>query len=874
MKNINKKKLISGVLLVLLAALLASCSGSGKKIINTANLNLDIGIGISHFDNESDYPAPADTARLDVYASKIIIRDAYGEQIIETPLIYNNSTTAHPRMQLTVSGNRMYIIYCPDISLPNLQIASTDDGGETWIQSTLSLDRATVGTIDSFSASFWSTQSGALIIANGMVDTFIYFTSDAGKTWQSSESSPPSQNWHDSFYSGVFLSSAIGFVTYNYYSFPPAEPQVYFTLDGGATWDKLVIKVPSSVMEAYSLAGKPFYDGSKINIPIELYDNESQLVNTVYYVSYDFGQSWRFYAEEDDLEEIIYNARESWFASNRPSELADVNYFFSECSLYSSFQIDDGVRIDAYKLVASYDVEDWSTLRLTGNMYFDENAYLYYKAPEGFPILLFAYEGDVFEHSYYLIGSCSEEQYIREGEDNLVMRLYEDVKEQNEVKQLFSDAREAYSWFTGFANLTYADSGIEYNGVRYDKVEIKEITCVAQLSDYLSTLFSAEITEALINTYVDSAKTPLFIDGEDGLYRYGGYASQFNYDIDVSLSVSEISSNDATLSVTADTVFYGEAVNFAYDCEVFRDSDGKWKMNTFTLPAIKLEQVLSGKDEDVLRPGDKTEITITNIAKWDSLKFTGTGGTQIKQFLEALIFRDDYTLSTISDASDRWVFSEYAKLDITEYSISKIYSSGQSKILFEYTIGEELPGATPSTASGKHSFYVTVGQKGVYLSDPYSTPLSSTEKFLTDYFSSTLEYTILDCGDLSYSQNYDVTDFLIRRLGGKNVSEDSIKNLAYTIFGASGFVPSPELQNEDGTYSLAQRGNRGIDFDVISEEISGGEISVTVQLYADISGLVGSRTVVYKLRETGSDYEFVGSYTSASTDYKVYKINF
>ncbi|MBE6538833.1 MAG: hypothetical protein E7671_05170 [Ruminococcaceae bacterium] len=873
MKNIKIKKLTCALLFLLIAVLLASCAGSGKKIINTANLNLDIGIGISHFDNESDFPAPAETARLDVYASKIIIREAYGDQIIETPLIYNNSTTAHPRMQLAVSGNRMYIIYCPDISLPNLQIASTDNGGETWIQSTLSLDRGTVGTIDSFTASFWSTQSGALIIANGMVDTFIYFTTDAGKTWQSAESAPPSQNWHDSFYRGVFLSSAIGFVTYNYYSYPPAEPQVYFTLDGSASWNKLDIKVPQSVMQSYSLAGTPFYDGEKINIPIELYDAESQLAETVYYVSYDFGQSWGFYADENDLEQIIYDTRESWFAANRPKELADINYFFSECSLYSSFRIDDNVRIDAYKLVAAYDVEDWSSLHLTANMYFDENAYLYYKEPSGFPILLFAYEGDVFEHTYYLIGSCSEEQYMTEGENHLGMRLYEDVKEQNEVKQLFADAKEAYSWFTGFAkDLQFAGTA-EYNGTTYEKVDMEEISSTAQLSDYLSGLFSSEIVEELMNKYVTSKDTPLFIDGDDGLYRYGGYASQFSYDIDVALSISEISSESATLSVAADTVFYGEAIKFTYDCEVFRDSDGKWKMKTFILPAIKLEQVLSGKEEDVLRPDDKTEFTITNIAKWDSLKFTGTGGAQIRQFLEAFIFRDDYALSTMSAASDRWVFSEYAALDILEYSISKVYTSGQSRILFEYRIGTESPNATPQTTSGTHSFYVTVGQNGVYLSDATDAQLSSTEKFLSDYFSSTLEYTILDCDDLSYSQNYDVTDFLIRRLGGKNVSENSISNLAYTIFGASGFIPCAELMNEDGTYSVAQRGARGIDFDVISESISGGETSVTVQFYADMSRLVGSRTVVYKLRPTGTDYEFVGSHTAHSTDYKVYKIN-
>ena len=227
---------------------LAGCGSGEKRKVNNANLTLDIGIGFSHFDNDSDYPAPSDKAYLDVYSSKIIIRDAYEGKIIETPLINNNSSTAHPRKQLVISGNRMYIIYCPDISLPNLQIASTDDGGTTWIQSTLSLDTVTVGTIDKFTASFWSAKCGALIIANGMVDTFVYITEDAGKTWIKADGAPPSQNWHDSLYTGIFLSNNIGFASYNFYSFPPSEPQVYITLDGSVTWEKLPIKVPASVM--------------------------------------------------------------------------------------------------------------------------------------------------------------------------------------------------------------------------------------------------------------------------------------------------------------------------------------------------------------------------------------------------------------------------------------------------------------------------------------------------------------------------------------------------------------------------------------------------------------------------------------------------
>ena len=51
------------------------------------------------------------------------------------------------------------------------------------------------------------------------------------------------------------------------------------------------------------------------------------------------------------------------------------------------------------------------------------------------------------------------------------------------------------------------------------------------------------------------------------------------------------------------------------------------------------------------------------------------------------------------------------------------------------------------------------------------------------------------------------------------------------------------------------------------------EIKLTVVLYAARSKLVGARKVEISLSENGADFKFIGSYTSETTDYKVYKIN-
>ncbi|MBR3966025.1 MAG: hypothetical protein IKJ91_03010 [Clostridia bacterium] len=878
MKHITRRKLYFSLLLLLAAALcLSACGENKRKKYNTASLDLDIGIGFSHFDNESDHPAPSAEAYLDVYASKIIIRGAYGDEIIETPLIYNNSTTAHPRMKINISGNRIYVIYCPDISLPNLQIASTDNGGESWIQSTLNLSTEKVGTIDNFMASFWSTKSGALVVSNGMVDTFIYFTDDAGKTWTEAESAPPSQNWHNSLYSGGFLSPTIGFTSYNYYSFPPSEPQVYYTLDSGANWNRLMIKVPDSVMKAYSLAGLPYYDGNKINIPIELYDESSALVETVYYVSYDLGENWEFYNDNEGELDLIRNSeREKWFEANRPAVLAEENYFVSDFSLYSSFELEDDVRIDAYKFVAGYDIKDWSKIRLTGDMYFDEYANIYYKDGNGFPILLFVYEGDVFKHTYSLMASTTELQYKTEGEEHIAKRLYEEYSEHKAIKILFEEARKAYALFTEHSKIasTGENKTMEYEGYRYTKVDFSEIIPAEienldQLSDYLSTLFSEDIVTSLMSTSAHG-NIPLYIEGDDGIYRFDGYVGQLNLsDLDIKLTVLSLESSSATLNAYTEATIYSDldAIIFDYDYEIFLDSDGKWKMNTFILPEKKISDIFFGVDDGSDMDGN----SIDSIDDWDELNYKASGGKQLKEFITAFVDGDSTRLGLISEASDPSVFKEYENLDIISYSISKVTFNDTARILFEYTIGAEQPGASIRTQSGTHSFYVTLGKKGVYLEDTEKTELTAAGQFISDYFSSTLEYIILDCSDLSYSQRTNITEFLAKRASG-NATKSKIESLAKIIFDVYDFAPSEDLMSENGDFNKNSRGTRGLCFDIITEKAVDDRTDLTIVIYADRSKLINARTVEICLENNGADFKFVSSYTSGTTEYNICKI--
>ena len=864
--------LIKSVLISLILISLAATTGcsNNKRILNTANLNLDIGIGISHFENDSDYPAPDSDAYIDIYSSKIVIRGAYDDKIIETPLIYNNSSTAHPRTKLFIFGNKIVIAYCPDISVPTIQIASTSNGGEDWLQSKLELDPMEIASIGSFTVSFWSAKNGALIIADGSVDTHIYITENGGKSWKKADSSVPTQNWHVSLYGGAFLNENIALVSYTFYDYPPNEPTVYLTVNGGEKWKKLNIKVPASVMQAYALAGTAFYSDGKINLPIELYDSDMNLLNTVYYVSYDLAENWEFFVpgEAAELEAIRQNGISTWFQKNRPSALSEKSYSVFEFSEYSSFNIEENVRIEAYKLITNYQIDNWSDVILTKEMYFDKDMNLYYKDSDGWPILLFVYEGDVFEHSYYLLGSCPEAQYKSEGEEHLAKRLFEDIKQQMELKQLFANACEAYSWFTGYTSHIIGEESDTYNDEAYDVVAIEGIESTAALYEYLLTLFDDTSAKKMINTYVNDTQIPLFIDLNNRLYRYGGYVGQYAYSTVIpEITVTEISSSKAELRITINSVVDEKAVSISYTCNCYVGNDGGWRISDFILPIEYLHRYERGE----ITVDDYTEREITNIADWSSLNYNELKSSNIQQFLEALVTNDSGRLAYYSAASSPAVFEKYNQIKIKSYSIKKTYVGGQPKIIFTYE-SESTLSDSPRTAAGVHSMYVSVNNSGVYLSDTQAPVYSEAGEYLKQYFTETMAHTLPDFNDLNYQQLHDITQFILLRLGTDSPSSlVDIQTFARECLGVSGFNPSLTHKTEDGKYGYIPRNTRILAFDIINETSFRNETTVTVQFYSDASKLIPTYTVEYYLTKIGSNYRFDTQTILKSSSENTYK---
>ena len=685
----TKTKIIKPVAvsaLLLLALVLCACGKKGV-IVNRANLSLDLGIGNTHFEDESDFPAPSVNAYLDVNASKIVIRDAYeNANIIETPFIYNNSSTAYPRMKLEISSNKMFVIYCPDISIPSIQFASTDDGGQSWTQSTLSL-KSEMDIIDNFIATFWTPRDGALIAVDGTIETFIYITNDSGKTWEKQTSAPPEQDWHDLLEYGTFLSRDIGIISYDYHSKAANQPNVYLTTNGGGSWSPLYISVPESVMDSYAKAGKPFYDGEKINIPINIFNAAKEIVKTVYFVSYDLAQSWNFFVDDGGRAELI-RAEEStkWAAENRLPALLFAQYEVVNFAEYDSIQVDETTRVDIYGLDIAYTVGDreWSRLKLTHQMHFDEQMRIHVKDTNGTPLLFFIYEGDVFDYTYEFLGSMGQKAYIKQSSKAVLDRMISEKKAKDEITMLFDAAVSAYSWFTPYVtdSIYKVDDSIEYDGYTYLKTLIQKgvdeeetplyFETQEELANHLSTIF----TQTTVNNILrlegpDGEQVFTELDGK--LYRLSGFTSkQLNSDLQFRLNVTLDSDKKATVTVTLEKDAEGNEVNVSYECSLTKTEDG-WRFGTFTLP---IAFIVENPDES-----GTSQYTITNLLDWSELEYNGDA--LVYELAKAIINGEYANIAVILEKGTAIEYIYLGPVSEGAYKISKRTRNGVDTIVLE-----------------------------------------------------------------------------------------------------------------------------------------------------------------------------------------------
>ena len=189
-----------------------------------------------------------------------------------------------------------------------VKIIISSDGGETWKESVVcgsdEMDiygelRHDVQYYGGY-IGFFGENGGYLVltadVAMNNQPMRIYLTDDGGSSW-SEIGNPYSRNIHISVLTGAgFSTPEIGFISYRYYE--DAGPDIWWTADGGDTWQKLLVTVPEEYASYMFTPQTPTFDGKDGVYPIAYHRSgevEGTVVEgTVYMYSHDYGLTWKF----------------------------------------------------------------------------------------------------------------------------------------------------------------------------------------------------------------------------------------------------------------------------------------------------------------------------------------------------------------------------------------------------------------------------------------------------------------------------------------------------------------------------------------------------------------------------------------------------
>ena len=188
-----------------------------------------------------------------------------------------------------------------------VKIMLSSDGGKTWKESIVcgSDEMEIYGDLRGFTCyggyiGFFGESGGYLVLTGGVSmnnqPMRIYLTDDGGNTW-SEIGNPYSRYIHISVLTGAgFSTPEIGFISYRY--FEDAGPDIWWTADGGDTWQKLMVTIPEEYASYMFTPQTPTFDGKDGVYPIAYHRSgevEGTVVEgTVYMYSHDYGLTWKF----------------------------------------------------------------------------------------------------------------------------------------------------------------------------------------------------------------------------------------------------------------------------------------------------------------------------------------------------------------------------------------------------------------------------------------------------------------------------------------------------------------------------------------------------------------------------------------------------
>ncbi|MFZ3150985.1 MAG: hypothetical protein WA116_04790 [Anaerolineaceae bacterium] len=187
-------------------------------------------------------------------------------------------------------------------SLPNDETSflyHTSNGGTTWTANEMDTSAGSMYFLDAQVGYLLSCQG----IAAGSEYVALYFTEDAGLTWQQRFAQPPEDNPTSLPSAGnksgfTFLDVNNGWVSGNV----PVSDFIYLyhTVNGGVNWDLVSINLPDAATDnMYSSFPPIFTDQTTGFLPVRKYaaDNSS---STLIFTSTDAGGSWNYLSSIPD----------------------------------------------------------------------------------------------------------------------------------------------------------------------------------------------------------------------------------------------------------------------------------------------------------------------------------------------------------------------------------------------------------------------------------------------------------------------------------------------------------------------------------------------------------------------------------------------
>ncbi|MEK3884510.1 hypothetical protein [Paenibacillus sp. PL2-23] len=193
-----------------------------------------------------------------------------------------------------------FVVRPADIEM-NWIIYSTNDGGDSWISSTLpTKDTWSAQSINtSFSLFFIDEKTGFVSFisdpASGPVITALYQTKDGGLTWEYADKITPDGTLVSTQSGMSFSNSMVGFITL--FNSRDLDPEIYRTIDGGASWKRLTLDLPQDNKDAVYSASQPpqFFGNAKQEgvLSVSYMTSNNEKAGIVWFTTENGGVTWR-----------------------------------------------------------------------------------------------------------------------------------------------------------------------------------------------------------------------------------------------------------------------------------------------------------------------------------------------------------------------------------------------------------------------------------------------------------------------------------------------------------------------------------------------------------------------------------------------------